>query len=152
GHGIHVVAANPCVSTCARTPCAFERGSSMASQGSRVRHDRREFLKAGVAGAAAMALHAPSFAASAAYAPRPRPADYRVRVQATTLDPSGRNPTPGIAVDGRYPGPESRVRAGSMFRAAVENGLTDSPTTIHWHGLLVPAGMDGVPDVANYPI
>src|SRR5262249_50057101 len=107
---------------------------------------------AGAAGAAAMALHAPSFAASASYAPRPRAADYRLRVQATTLDPDGRHPTPGIAVDGRYPGPEIRVRAGSMFRAAVENGLTDSPTTIHWHGLLVPAGMDGVPDVANYPI
>ena len=30
--------------------------------------------------------------------------------------------------------------------------LADQPTAIHWHGLLLPAGMDGVPDVANYPI
>src|SRR4029453_16606133 len=42
--------------------------------------------------------------------------------------------------------------AGSMLRVEVANALTDAPTAIHWHGLLVPAGMDGVPDVANYPI
>src|SRR5262249_51526855 len=26
------------------------------------------------------------------------------------------------------------------------------PTSIHWHGLLLPASMDGVPDVSNFPI
>src|SRR5262249_53664369 len=34
----------------------------------------------------------------------------------------------------------------------VENTLGDAPTAIHWHGLLLPAAMDGVPDVSNFPI
>jgi FtsP/CotA-like multicopper oxidase with cupredoxin domain len=39
-----------------------------------------------------------------------------------------------------------------MLRFEVENTLADEPTSIHWHGLLVPAGMDGVPDVSGFPI
>jgi len=38
------------------------------------------------------------------------------------------------------------------LRVRVENGLPEAPTTIHWHGVLVPAGMDGVPDISNAPI
>jgi FtsP/CotA-like multicopper oxidase with cupredoxin domain len=38
------------------------------------------------------------------------------------------------------------------LRVVAINTLKDEPTAIHWHGLLVPAGMDGVPEVANYPI
>jgi FtsP/CotA-like multicopper oxidase with cupredoxin domain len=117
--------------------------------------DRRAWLKASAASLAAASV--PSVAPAAqpaphAYVPHPRSADYRFRVQATSLDPDGRKPVPGVTVDGRFPGPEIRARAGQMLRVVVENGLADSPSAIHWHGLLVPAGMDGVPDVANYPI
>jgi FtsP/CotA-like multicopper oxidase with cupredoxin domain len=44
------------------------------------------------------------------------------------------------------------VREGDLLRVLVENRLPDSPTSIHWHGLLDPAAMDGVPDVSNAPI
>jgi FtsP/CotA-like multicopper oxidase with cupredoxin domain len=39
-----------------------------------------------------------------------------------------------------------------MLRVEVENTLHNEPTSIHWHGLLLPASMDGVPDVSVSPI
>src|SRR5262249_27413094 len=57
-----------------------------------------------------------------------------------------------IVINGQYPAPEIRLREGSMLRIEVENALPWDPTSIHWHGLLVPAGMDGVPDVSTFPI
>ena len=128
--------------------------------GSVFREHRRALLRAsatGLAGSSAWGLvpaarAATTAAPEAAYVPHPRAANYRFRVQATTLDPDGRQAVAGITANGRYPGPEIRVPAGSSLRVEVVNALTDSPTAIHWHGLLVPAGMDGVPDVANFPI
>src|SRR5262249_48835907 len=38
------------------------------------------------------------------------------------------------------------------LRVLAETRLPASPTSIHWHGLLDPAAMDGVPDVSNAPI
>jgi FtsP/CotA-like multicopper oxidase with cupredoxin domain len=49
------------------------------------------------------------------------------------------------------PGPEMRLREGETLRVAVRNRLPQG-TTIHWHGLPVPNGMDGVPDVTQAPI
>lgn len=120
----------------------------------RFSQDRRALLIASAAMGLAPTAHAATAttAAESAYVPRPRSSNYRFRVQATPLNPDNKKAVPGITVDGRYPGPEIRVPAGSALRVEVANALTDSPTAIHWHGLLVPAGMDGVPDVANYPI
>ena len=50
------------------------------------------------------------------------------------------------------PGPELRLREGELFRVQLENDLPDQPTSIHWHGLLVPAAMDGVPDMSMTPV
>lgn len=94
----------------------------------------------------------PAAAATVPYVPRPDAAQHTFRVGTTTLDPDGRRPMPGVTVNGQYPGPEIRVREGSVLRVEVQNALADQPTAIHWHGLLVPAGMDGVPGVASDPI
>ncbi len=89
---------------------------------------------------------------SGSYIPRPEPAQYVLPITRTTLNPDGKKEVDGITVSGSYPGPEIRVREGESLRIRVENHLSDQPTTIHWHGLLLPAGMDGVPDVSNVPI
>lgn len=68
------------------------------------------------------------------------------------MNPDGKKPMPSVVVNESLPGPEIRVREGDSFRAAVQNELGDGPTSIHWHGLLVPAGMDGVPDISTTPI
>lgn len=49
-----------------------------------------------------------------------------------------------IGLNGSYLGPTIRVRNGEQIRARVRNGL-DEMTTLHWHGLHVPARMDGGP-------
>ena len=53
--------------------------------------------------------------------------------------------------NGTVPGPEIRVPYGQRVRIEVENSLPD-PTTVHWHGIDVPNGMDGVPDITQDPI
>jgi len=50
----------------------------------------------------------------------------------------------GVAANGSIPAPLLRFREGEDVTIRVTNRL-DEDTSIHWHGLLVPAGMDGVP-------
>jgi len=52
-----------------------------------------------------------------------------------------------ITVNGTLPGPLIRLKEGQNVRLSVTNSL-DAETSIHWHGLLVPFQMDGVPGVA----
>ncbi len=54
----------------------------------------------------------------------------------------------GVAINGTVPGPLIRLREGQNVRLKVTNNLTDEDTSIHWHGLLVPFQMDGVPGVS----
>ncbi len=50
----------------------------------------------------------------------------------------------GVAANGSIPAPLLRFREGEDVTIRVTNRL-DEDTSIHWHGLLVPADMDGVP-------
>ncbi len=52
-----------------------------------------------------------------------------------------------IAVNGSIPGPLLRLREGTTVRLNVHNQLEED-TSIHWHGLLVPFQLDGVPGVS----
>ena len=55
------------------------------------------------------------------------------------------------AYNGSTPGPEIRVRKGERLRVKVQNFLSEN-TTVHWHGVRTPNGMDGVPDLTQAPI
>lgn len=52
-----------------------------------------------------------------------------------------------IGINGTSPAPLVRLREGQRARITVVNTL-DEPTSIHWHGLLLPFQMDGVPGVS----
>jgi CopA family copper-resistance protein len=52
-----------------------------------------------------------------------------------------------IGVNGTVPAPLLRLREGQRLRLTVDNRL-DEDSSLHWHGLLVPAAMDGVPGVS----
>jgi CopA family copper-resistance protein len=52
-----------------------------------------------------------------------------------------------VTVNGILPAPLLRLREGETVRIAVTNRLEEQ-TSIHWHGLLVPFQMDGVPGVS----
>jgi FtsP/CotA-like multicopper oxidase with cupredoxin domain len=47
-------------------------------------------------------------------------------------------------VNGTFLGPTIRVRRGENVSLNVHNGLAES-TSLHWHGMHVPAAMDGGP-------
>ena len=53
--------------------------------------------------------------------------------------------------NGRFPGPEIRVRESERLRVTLENRLPEA-TTIHWHGVPVPNPMDGVPGITQKPV
>ena len=52
-----------------------------------------------------------------------------------------------VTINGTVPGPLIRLKEGQTIRLSVTNTL-DEETSIHWHGLLVPFQMDGVPGVS----
>jgi FtsP/CotA-like multicopper oxidase with cupredoxin domain len=52
--------------------------------------------------------------------------------------------TQTIGINGPYLGPTIRCRAGNRVALHVKNTLAE-PTTLHWHGLHLPARSDGGP-------
>jgi CopA family copper-resistance protein len=52
-----------------------------------------------------------------------------------------------VTINGTVPGPLLRLREGQEVTIRVTNHLRE-PTSIHWHGILLPFEMDGVPGVS----
>ena len=72
-----------------------------------------------------------------------------------TLDLEARKtewtPAPGVTLplwgyNGTVPGPTIEARVGDVLEVRFTNGLPE-PTNVHWHGLRVPAAMDGTENV-----
>ena len=55
--------------------------------------------------------------------------------------------TRAIGVNGTVPAPLLRLKEGQTVRISVTNTLEED-SSIHWHGLLVPFAMDGVPGIS----
>ncbi|HEY8951174.1 MAG TPA: copper oxidase [Candidatus Dormibacteraeota bacterium] len=53
--------------------------------------------------------------------------------------------------NGVVPGPTIHVNVGDKVRVILHNKLPES-TVIHFHGLIVPNAMDGVPDITQPPV
>ena len=113
---------------------------------------RRRFLQASAAAGAGTVLHALSptytWAASAKAATILEgvgPVTNLV-ISKGKLDIDGRSATPTVVND-LLPGPILRFREGETITIRVTNQLEET-TSIHWHGLLVPPEMDGVPGVS----
>jgi len=82
----------------------------------------------------------------------PDPAVVEINLEARpasfSLVPGG--PTPMLTYDGLVPGPMIRARVGDRVVVHFTNALAEE-TTIHWHGLRVPAAMDGMPGHSQPP-
>jgi FtsP/CotA-like multicopper oxidase with cupredoxin domain len=76
--------------------------------------------------------------------------EYYLTIDEREVNYSGK-PVRAVAVNGALPGPVLRFREGDRARIHVHNRL-QAPTSIHWHGILVPPGMDGVPYISFPPI
>src|SRR3990167_2184988 len=104
--------------------------------------DRREFLGAGAALAGLAAL--PSLAGG-------QERTLRARVSRASVVGAAHPQTEVWTYDGAVPGPELRFRQGERLRVELEN-LLPGDTTVHWHGVRVPNGMDGGPGLTQPPI
>ena len=72
--------------------------------------------------------------------------DIRLNVSESHFQVDGRSGH-AVTINGTIPGPLIRLREGQTVRLVVENHM-DADTSIHWHGLIVPFQMDGVPGVS----
>jgi CopA family copper-resistance protein len=70
--------------------------------------------------------------------------DLTIGEQLFRLD--GRTGT-AMTINGTIPGPVIRLKEGQPATLRVTNRMDES-TSIHWHGLLLPSEMDGVPGVS----
>jgi CopA family copper-resistance protein len=61
----------------------------------------------------------------------------------TPFNVTGR-PRSATSINGTVPGPLLRLQQGDTVSIAVTNRLSEA-TSIHWHGILLPADQDGVP-------
>ena len=114
------------------------------------RLDRRTFLTASatLAGGATLSGLLPGWAISGTVGAEPdlpslTGPDIDLSVGHVRLMIDGK-PGHAVAMNGTVPAPLLRFRQGQTARVRVTNNL-DEDTSIHWHGLLVPFLMDGVP-------
>ncbi len=73
--------------------------------------------------------------------------DFDLSIGASMVDFTGRS-RPAITVNGSLPAPLLRWREGDTVTVRVANRLRSAPSSIHWHGILLPANMDGVPGMS----
>jgi CopA family copper-resistance protein len=92
-------------------------------------------LRAASAGVAAAELRGP---------------DFELAVGERAVNLTGRA-TIGTVVNGSLPGPVLRWREGDAVTLRVRNTLAVE-TAIHWHGIVLPAEMDGVPGLSFHGI
>ena len=111
---------------------------------------RRRFVQglafAGLAGGSGL-LRLPAHAANAGAPQLLAGSDFNLAIGASTVNITGR-PRPAITVNGSLPAPILRWREGDTVTLRVSNHLAHAPTSIHWHGILLPANMDGVPGMS----
>tara|TARA_R110001599_G_scaffold353856_1_gene600431 strand:- start:6806 stop:8587 length:1782 start_codon:yes stop_codon:yes gene_type:complete len=72
--------------------------------------------------------------------------EYNITVDNVEID-TGDFVKKGIGYNGASPGPVLRFKEGEDVTINVTNNLS-VPTSIHWHGLILPFEMDGVPGIS----
>ena len=79
---------------------------------------------------------------------RPKTVEVTIVAEPTQLSLLPGKSTPSYAYNGRVPGPTLEIYEGDKVIVHFRNKLPE-PTTIHWHGLHIPAASDGSP---YYPV
>eukprot|EP01030_Chromulinospumella_sphaerica_P006198 gene6198-6059_t len=76
--------------------------------------------------------------------------DFDLFIGETPVNITGNRRT-AMTINGGIPGPLLRWREGDTVTLRVRNRL-NADTSIHWHGILLPANMDGVPGLSFHGI
>lgn len=119
---------------------------------------RREFLKSALSGlfvtAMGTTLPLPSWSRTADSGSNltvdRAKSRYDLEIDYAPLELDGREqPIEATAINGSVPGPLVHLKEGDRVQLNVTNSLHDSAhSSIHWHGILVPPEMDGVPGIS----
>ena len=110
---------------------------------------RRRFVQGMTLGGVAIACGLRSGAAaarSAADVPTLAGTEFDLVIDELPVNYTGA-PRIATAVNGSVPAPILRWREGTEVTVRVTNRLR-SQSSVHWHGILLPAGMDGVPGLS----
>jgi CopA family copper-resistance protein len=75
--------------------------------------------------------------------------EYRLTIDRQPVNVTGK-PVQSLTINGQVPGPTLRFKEGEDVTIHVTNRLRED-TSVHWHGLLLPGQMDGVPGLNGYP-
>jgi CopA family copper-resistance protein len=125
----------------------------MDKEGTMNRFDRRSVLRgtALAGGTAALAGWMPAWAQPVSAGivrtlPMVSGEDIHLRIAHQMMTIEGRQGH-AIGINGTVPGPLIRLKEGQNVRLHVENAL-DEDSSIHWHGLILPFHMDGVPGIS----
>ncbi len=118
-------------------------------------YSRRTFVKGLAIGGAVAAVGAWRTSLSAQTDSRLAPAtlagtDFDLQIGEALMDFTG-SPKRAFTVNGTLPAPTLRWREGDTVTLRVANTLRED-TSIHWHGVVLPADMDGVPGLSFHGI
>ena len=135
----------------------MSRKSSLLSNAVHASVNRRDFVR--TVGAAGLLVGVEgllprySWASSNGAAPIPAlrsraggVAVHELVIDETLIEFTGKR-AKAVTINGTVPGPLLRLREGEDVIIRVDNRLRED-TSIHWHGLIVPPEMDGVPGVS----
>jgi FtsP/CotA-like multicopper oxidase with cupredoxin domain len=109
--------------------------------------NRRRFLASCGAAVATAAL----FDRERAWAAQRLPVDYTLEIAPIKLELAPGKVIHTVAYNGSVPGPLLRLPEGTPVAIDVVNG-TDTPEFVHWHGLHIPAEVDGAADEGTPPV
>ena len=73
-------------------------------------------------------------------------AEYHLTISERTVNKTGKTAR-GMTINGSIPGPTLRWREGEDVTIKVTNRLKED-SSIHWHGMILPFRMDGVPKIS----
>lgn len=120
---------------------------------------RRRFVTGGglVLASSQLPLSASAFSGAGAsvglqapIVPELRGRQFDLSIGALPVNITGR-PAQAVAINGSMPGPTLHWREGDEVTLKVSNRL-GVDTSLHWHGIVLPAAMDGVPGLSFHGI
>ena len=112
-------------------------------------YSRRKFVTGAVAGGALLGLNSGSVWSQASPEQTPatlRGQEFNLNIGYKAVNFTGQERT-ATAINGSVPAPILRWREGDEITLRVSNNLAID-SSIHWHGIILPANMDGVPGIS----